>query len=248
MKRMIFGIIIMALISSSLKAQDTTFVFWADLNEYIPIEDSTGVIDTIEVPIDVTIEDLNIYIGMDTHRLADLLIIDIISPWDESVRLVYRNQDRDYLNVWFDTQDQEDGPGQLEDYNGRNSAGRWIIQAAQWTGHYNFLFESWGIEIITHSTAIADLDSADPEFGMLSAFPNPSNASVKFEFALSQPGLVTLEVFNILGQRVATVLKEELPIGRHSAGWSASRMASGAYYYILSSNGQKAQGRVTLVK
>jgi subtilisin-like proprotein convertase family protein len=248
MKRLIFGFIAATTIFSSINAQDTTFVFWAYPNAFIPIEDTTGVIDTIEVPIDVIIDDLNIFIGIDTHRLADLLIIDVISPWDDSVRLVYRNQDRNYLNVWFDTQDQEDGPGQLEDYNGHNSAGIWIIHVAQWTGHYNFLFGSWAIEVITHSTAVADSGGASLEFGMLSAFPNPSNSNVKFEFALSQAGLATLEVFNILGQKMATLMNDELPAGRHSSTWSASGVASGAYYYVLSSNGKKSQGRVTLVK
>lgn len=233
---------------SSIFAQDTNFVFWAYPNLPIPEEDTTGVIDTLHVPVDVAIADLNVYIGIDTHRWADLLIIDVISPSGDAVRLVNRSHARYYLNVWFDTQEPEDGPGELEGYNGFNSSGDWIIQAAQWTGHMDFIFQSWAVEIITQSTAAAEPGGDNLDFGMISAFPNPSNSTVKFEFALKERGLTCLDLFNILGQRIATMVKAELPAGRHSATWTSGGMASGTYYYILASGGGKSQGHITLLK
>jgi subtilisin-like proprotein convertase family protein len=200
------------------------------------------------VPIDVEIADIYVFIGIDTHRWADLLIIDVISPWSDSVRLVYRNINRYYLNCWFDTEDTEDGPGELEDYNGFNSSGNWIIQVAQWTGHYDFIFESWAVEVVTRPTSAAGDDGKTPSFGVLATYPNPANASIKFEFAISQPGLAALDIYNVLGQRVAVVCQGAYKEGRHSAIWDASGMASGPYYYVLSSGGRKSQGRITLLK
>ncbi len=248
MKRILITLVIVLSAATFSLAQDTSFVFHAYPNLFIPEEDTTGIIDTIDVPIDVVIEDLNVYIGIDTHRWADALIIDVISPWGDSVRLVYRNTHRYYLNCWFDTEDQEDGPGELEDYAGFNSGGRWIIQAAQWTGHMDFLFQSWAIEVVTRSTAVHGAHDGPPEFGMLSTSPNPSNSSVRFDFSLSESGTAMLEIYNVLGQVIYVVIEDDLPPGRHSTVWSASGMASGVYYYVLTSGGKKSQGRFTLLK
>ena len=227
---------------------DTTFVLYTDPNLYIPDEDTTGVIDTLAFPIDVEIQDLNVYIGINTYFFADLLTIDVISPWADSVRLLERNPDVDFLNCWFDTDIPEEGPGQLEDYVGHNSSGLWIIQAAVWTGHANFLFQRWGIEVITHPTEIHDNIADSLSFGIISTFPNPANSNVKFDFSLSEGGYTTIDVFDILGRKVGSILSQFLTAGRHSAIWSTSETASGIYYYVLTSNNREAQGRVTLIK
>jgi subtilisin-like proprotein convertase family protein len=227
---------------------DTTYVFYAYPNLFIPEEDTTGVVDTLGIPVDVIIEDLNVYIGIGTYRMADLLRIDVISPWADTVRLADSNPNFEYFNCWFDTNIPEDGPGQLEDYVGHLSAGQWIIQAAQWTGHMDFYFQSWAIEVVTHSTAIDDNPGDSLEFGMISTFPNPANSSIRFEFGLTQSGPATIEIYDILGRKVGIALNESLAAGRHAITWSATNTASGVYYYILTSGDHKSQGRITLLK
>mgnify|MGYP001383989674 CR=1 FL=1 len=66
-------------------------------------------------------------------------------------------------------------------------------------------------------------------------YPNPFNPTTNFGFAISDFGFVTLKVFNILGQEVATLVNEEKHAGRYNVAWDASQFPSGVYYYKLSS-------------
>ncbi len=72
------------------------------------------------------------------------------------------------------------------------------------------------------------------QFALRQNYPNPFNPSTSIEFSLPQSGFVTLKVFNLLGQEVATLIAERLPAGRHTARWDAEGLASGVYYYRLS--------------
>jgi hypothetical protein len=65
-------------------------------------------------------------------------------------------------------------------------------------------------------------------------FPNPFNPTTTITVGLRDPGLATVEVFNILGQHVATLLNgEELDYGIHRLEFPAGNLASGVYFYRL---------------
>jgi hypothetical protein len=72
------------------------------------------------------------------------------------------------------------------------------------------------------------------EFALHQNYPNPFNPSTEIGFALPHACDVRLEVFNVLGQRVVTLVDGYLPAGEHSVTWDASRHASGVYLYRLS--------------
>ena len=64
-------------------------------------------------------------------------------------------------------------------------------------------------------------------------YPNPFNPTTNISFALPQSGDVRIEVYNIQGQKVATLITENKPAGRHSITFDASRLASGVYIYRM---------------
>jgi len=72
------------------------------------------------------------------------------------------------------------------------------------------------------------------EFALEQNFPNPFNPSTEIRYALNQEAIVTLRIFNVLGQLVtklvADAVQEE---GYHSLKWSATDAPSGVYYYRL---------------
>jgi hypothetical protein len=70
-------------------------------------------------------------------------------------------------------------------------------------------------------------------FTLPANYPNPFNPSTTIKFSLPRTGYVRLQVFNILGEVVATLVSEELNAGTYTTLWNASRMASGAYFYRL---------------
>lgn len=65
-------------------------------------------------------------------------------------------------------------------------------------------------------------------------YPNPFNPSTKIKFTLPVQSNAVLEVFDILGRKIATLASEELPAGQHIYEWDASRQSSGVYIYRLS--------------
>jgi hypothetical protein len=60
-------------------------------------------------------------------------------------------------------------------------------------------------------------------------YPNPFNPTTTLSYQLPMPAKVTLKVFNLLGQEVATLIDEEQRAGYHQSTWSAAHAASGVY-------------------
>jgi hypothetical protein len=77
--------------------------------------------------------------------------------------------------------------------------------------------------------------SLNPSYFTLSQnFPNPFNPVTEISYTISMPGYVSLEVYNILGERVATLVSEGRAIGNYKVRFDASKISSGVYFYKLS--------------
>jgi hypothetical protein len=86
------------------------------------------------------------------------------------------------------------------------------------------------------------------EYALSQNYPNPFNPSTTISFNLPQSGNVTLTVYNVLGQQVATLVNGALNAGTHSVPFNASRLASGVYIYELRAGSFVQQKRMMLVK
>ena len=100
---------------------------------------------------------------------------------------------------------------------------------------------------------LASLSGALPErFELGANYPNPFNPSTMIPYQLPAAMQVRLEVFNILGQRIATLVDGEQPAGFHTASWDATDAAgqavgAGVYIYRLVSDGQAISRRMLLI-
>ncbi|MDI6765525.1 MAG: alpha-amylase family glycosyl hydrolase [Bacteroidota bacterium] len=72
------------------------------------------------------------------------------------------------------------------------------------------------------------------EFYLSQNYPNPFNPITNFEFRISEFGIVSLKVYNLLGQEVATLVNEHMQPGSYKVSWDASQIPSGVYFYRLS--------------
>ena len=79
-------------------------------------------------------------------------------------------------------------------------------------------------------------------------YPNPFNPSTRIDFALPEAAQVTLEVYNMLGQQVATLENGFLSAGQHSVSFDATDLSSGIYLYRLQAGDQVLTRTLTLVK
>jgi flagellar hook assembly protein FlgD len=83
-------------------------------------------------------------------------------------------------------------------------------------------------------------------------YPNPFNAQTRIDFA-TEGGNTTLEIFDITGARVASLLDNNLSAGSYSIIWdgcdqTGKPVSSGTYFYRLSNGGGNQTMRMTLLK
>lgn len=86
------------------------------------------------------------------------------------------------------------------------------------------------------------------EIELLPNYPNPFNPSTNIQFRLPKRGYVELDVYSVLGQKVATLLRDELDAGTHTTSWNADRLASGVYFLRLRSGETVQTIKMTLIK
>ncbi len=115
---------------------------------------------------------------------------------------------------------------------------------------YNF------VRLVRDSELEVDQDTEDtPETGMLEMdiFPNPFNPDTTIKFDLDEPGNVTLDIFNVRGQKVQKLVNGILETGSHYIAWNGKDLAgksvsSGIYLARLQTEGSAVSSRMTLLK
>jgi hypothetical protein len=96
-----------------------------------------------------------------------------------------------------------------------------------------FLQENAGVQPLMVSMKY-DVEAVPQQFTLHQNFPNPFNPATKIQFELPNAAVVTLKVYNLLGQEVATLLdRQEMELGVQQVGFNASQLASGVYFYRL---------------
>ncbi len=92
-------------------------------------------------------------------------------------------------------------------------------------------------------------DAEVPEtFALFQNSPNPFNPSTTISFTLTKAGETTVDVFNVSGQKVDTVLDAYLGAGAHSVTWNAVDRSAGLYFYTVRSGGVSKTMKMVLVK
>ncbi len=103
----------------------------------------------------------------------------------------------------------------------------------------------WTAATAPHVEVVDNLPAA---FGLQQNYPNPFNPSTTIRFTLPVREYVTLRVYNLLGQEVATLVNETLDAGESMVRFNGSRLSSGVYLYRLQAGGSTLTRRMTLVK
>lgn len=79
-------------------------------------------------------------------------------------------------------------------------------------------------------------------------YPNPFNASTNIPFALATDAFVRLDVYDLMGRHVQSLINEQRPSGRYSARLNANEFASGVYIYRIIIDGTARSGKLLLAK
>jgi len=116
--------------------------------------------------------------------------------------------------------------------------------SVQQTGDGGFVIAGWNffsediVLIKTTAEGVVTVQELSSErlpttFALLQNYPNPFNPATNIEFRIAKFGFVSLQIYNILGQEVATLANEEMKPGGYKVTWDAGGMASGVYFCRL---------------
>lgn len=97
-------------------------------------------------------------------------------------------------------------------------------------------------------TASKDVTGLPVDFALDQNYPNPFNPSTEISFNLPVTSVVRLEVFNMIGQKVATLANGQYEAGKHTITWNASASASGLYFYRIKAGEYSESRKMLLLK
>jgi hypothetical protein len=106
----------------------------------------------------------------------------------------------------------------------------------------------WGVSANFGLSVKSSNNPAPLKYQLSQNYPNPFNPSTTINFSLPQLESVNLSVFNILGQKVATLVDGKLTAGSYTASFKADKFASGVYFYRLQAGNFVETKKMMLVK
>ena len=86
------------------------------------------------------------------------------------------------------------------------------------------------------------------EYKLDQNYPNPFNNSTVIRYSIPNEGLVTIKVYNILGEEVAALVNETKQAGSYEATFNSDQLTSGVYLYKLNSGGFTQTKKMILLK
>lgn len=107
-------------------------------------------------------------------------------------------------------------------------------------------------QVFVFTRTVTKVDEGQPlqpyHFALRQNYPNPFNPTTVISYELEKTGRVNLNVFNVLGEKVATLIDGVQSAGIHSVSFDGSGFPSGIYFYSLQSGEKKMTKKMILLK
>ncbi len=98
------------------------------------------------------------------------------------------------------------------------------------------------------STGIETANGIPVEYNLSQNYPNPFNPTTAINFSIKTAGLTKLEIFNILGQKILTVINKPMEAGHHQIIFNAENLPAGIYFYQMTSGDFVSMKKFVLIK
>jgi hypothetical protein len=104
-------------------------------------------------------------------------------------------------------------------------------------------------DTVSTFTAVKLVNSNIPnKFNLSQNYPNPFNPSTVINYSIPKSQMVSLKIYNILGQEVATLVNQEQTAGKYKVTFDASSLSSGVYFYSIKTGNYSAVKKMMLLK
>jgi hypothetical protein len=97
-------------------------------------------------------------------------------------------------------------------------------------------------------TDVKEIVSVPIEFSLNQNYPNPFNPATKIMYSVPKDGNLRLEVYNVIGQKVAELVNEYVKAGKYDINFDGSNFTSGVYLYKMELNGRNEIKKMILLK
>lgn len=116
-------------------------------------------------------------------------------------------------------------------------------------GKYTYRLKQIDFDGTTSFSKEVNVDITAPKvFALEQNYPNPFNPSTVIKYSIPVDGFVSLAVYNLLGEKVASLVNNNLKAGGHEINFDASNLSSGVYFYRLESGSFNAVKKLMLLK
>ena len=110
-----------------------------------------------------------------------------------------------------------------------------------------------GLRYAVFQSTINDIEQIDQyqipnDYVLEQNYPNPFNPNTTIEFSVPQSATVLLEIYNSLGERIDLLVNKQLSAGNYRIEWRPENLASGVYYYRLSTKDYTDVKRMLLIQ
>lgn len=112
----------------------------------------------------------------------------------------------------------------------------------------NIQFDYLELIVAEVSTTVEDLSGIPNKLALAQNYPNPFNPTTTISYEIPNAGFVSLKVYSLIGQEVATLVSGEMSAGKHQVAFDASVLSSGVYLYRLQAGGVVQTRQMVLVK
>ncbi|MGB2958237.1 MAG: S8 family serine peptidase, partial [Bacteroidota bacterium] len=126
-------------------------------------------------------------------------------------------------------------PGMLNMFSGAPMNGDWIIRVTDTDPGFNDgKLYHWGLSFPLTTSVDEPVAGAVPAtYALRQNYPNPFNPTTVVEYTVPEAAHVTIKVYNVLGEEVATLVSGKHAAGVFRASWDATGIPSGVYFYRL---------------
>jgi hypothetical protein len=109
------------------------------------------------------------------------------------------------------------------------------------------------VDIVYTVLGVDNTDQLPTQFNLMQNYPNPFNSSTAIEFNLAAKTHVTIEVVNLLGEKVKTLIDKDTPAGTHRVNWNGTdnsnkTVSSGLYLYRIKAGNFDQTRKMLLLK
>jgi subtilisin-like proprotein convertase family protein len=257
--------------------QTTTTDFslqWLGMYSYVSLDvprnipDGDSVVSVLNVDATYFISDLNVQLSI-LHSYDEDLRIKLIGPGGQQAFLCDRHggSGDNFNTTIFDDDATVPIANGTAPFNGsyipdqplsifddQNVNGQWRLVVYDVSAQDTGIITAWEIQV-TAASGVGDPEKpvVATRPALLGNYPNPFNASTEIRFVLPQTSPVTLELYNVLGQSVRTLVNGSMTAGEHTAMWdgrdaTGQTATTGVYLLRLTAGGQTTVGKMFLLR